>query len=198
MKKTIGIIGAGNIGKVVAGHLLENDYPVKISNSKQPESLKETIAQLGNGAAAVTAAEAAEADIVLLALPWVQVKTLTDITNWSGKIVIDATNHFVTPDFQVADLGDGSSSEVVQDQLPGAKIVKAFNTLFFKILAADPVEANGHRVLFLSGNDNEAKAEVSEIIKDIGFAPVDLGSLSVGGKLQQAKGALSLLNLIKL
>ena len=198
MKKTIGIIGAGNIGKVVAGHLLENDYPVKISNSKQPESLKEIIAQLGNGAAAVTAAEAAEADIVVLALPWVQVKTLTDITNWSGKIVIDATNHYITPDFQVADLGDGSSSEVVQDQLPGAKIVKAFNTLFFKILAADPVEANGHRVLFLSGDDNEAKAEVSEIIKDIGFAPVDLGSLSVGGKLQQAKGALSLLNLIKL
>ena len=198
MKKTIGIIGAGNIGKVVAGHLLENDYPVKISNSKQPESLKETIAQLGNGVTAVTAAEATEADIVLLALPWAQVKTLTDITNWSDKIVIDATNHFVTPDFQVADLGDGSSSEVVRDQLPGAKIVKAFNTLFFKILAADPVEANGHRVLFLSGDDNEAKAEVSEMIKDIGFAPVDLGSLSAGGKLQQAKGALSLLNLIKL
>ena len=198
MKKTIGIIGAGNIGKVVAGHLLENDYPVKISNSKQPESLKETIAQLGNGVTAVTAAEAAEADIVLLALPWVQVKTLTDITNWSNKIVIDATNHFVTPDFQVADLGDGSSSEVVQDHLPGAKIVKAFNTLFFKVLAADPVEANGNRVLFVSGDDNEAKQQVSEMIKDIGFAPVDLGSLSAGGKLQQAKGALSQQNFIKL
>ena len=198
MKKTIGIIGAGNIGKTVAAHLLKSDYPVKISNSKQPESLKETVANLGNRAAAVTAAEAAEADIVLLALPWVQVKTLTDITNWSNKIVIDATNHFVTPDLQVADLGDGSSSEVVQDQLPGAKIVKAFNTLFFKILAADPVEANGHRVLFVSGDDNEAKQQVSEMIKDIGFAPVDLGTLSAGGKLQQAKGALSLLNLIKI
>lgn len=75
--------------------------------------------------------------------------------------------------------------------------MKAFNTLFFKILADDPVEASRHRVLFLSRDDKEAKAAVSEMIKGIGFAPVDLGSLSAGGKLQQAKGALSLLNLIK-
>lgn len=198
MKKTIGMIGAGNIGKAVAAHLLKNGYTVKIGNSKHPDSLKETIAQLGNGATAVTANEAAEADIVFLALPWMHVKTLTQITNWNNKVVIDATNHFVTPDMQVADLGSRSSSEEVQDYLPGARIVKAFNTLFFKILAANPVEANGHRVLFVSGDDKEAKAEVSEMIKDIGFAPVDLGSLSAGGKLQQAKGALSLLNLIKL
>lgn len=197
MKKTIGIIGAGNIGKTVAAHLLKNGYTVKISNSKQPDSLKETIAQLGNGATAVTANEAVEADIVFLALPWSKVKDLAQIKNWNGKIVIDATNHF-TPDFQVEDLGGRGSSEVVQDYLPGARIVKAFNTLFFKILAANPVESNGRRVLFVSGDDKEAKAEVSEMIKDIGFAPVDLGSLSGGGKLQQAKGALSVLNLIKL
>ncbi len=197
MKKTIGIIGAGNIGKTVTTHLLKNGYTVNISNSKNPDSLKETVTQLGDGARAVTATEAAKADIVVLALPWMQVKTLTEITDWNNKIVIDATNQYITPDFQVADLGDGSSSEVVQDYLPGARIVKAFNTLFFKILEANPVEANGHRVLFVSGDDKEAKAEVSEMIKDIGFAPVDLGSLSAGGKLQQAKGALSLLNLVK-
>ena len=198
MKRTIGIIGAGNIGKTVAAHLIKNGYTVKISNSKSPDTLKETIAQLGNGATAVTANEATEADIVFLALPWKHVNTITQITNWNNKIVIDATNHFVTPDMQVADLGSRTSSEVVQDYLPGARIVKAFNTLYFKVLAANPVEANGQRVLFVSGDDKEAKAMVSEMIKNIGFAPVDLGSLSVGGKLQQAKGALSLLNLIKL
>lgn len=198
MKKTIGIIGAGNIGKTVAAHLVKNGYSVKISNSKHPDSLKETILQLGNGATAVTAIEAAQADIVFLALPWIQVKTLTQIANWNNKIVIDATNHFVTPDFQVADLGNRSSSEVVQDYLPGARIVKAFNTLYFKILEANPVVANGHRVLFVSGDDKEAKVQVSDMIKDIDFAPVDLGSLSVGGKLQQAKGALSIMNFIKL
>jgi predicted dinucleotide-binding enzyme len=198
MKKTIGIIGAGNIGKTVAAHLVKNGYAVKISNSKHHDSLKETIVQLGNGATAVTATEAAEADIVFLALPWIQVKTLTQIANWNNRIVIDATNHFVTSDMQVADLGNATSSEVVQDYLPGARIVKAFNTHYFKILEANPVVANGHRVLFVSGDDKEAKVQVSEMIKDIGFAPIDLGSLSAGGKLQQAKGALSLLNFIKL
>lgn len=198
MKKTLGIIGAGNIGKTVAAHLVKNGYSVKISNSKHPDSLKEIIVQLGNGATAVTATEAAEADIVFLALPWIQVKTLSQIANWNNRIVIDATNHFITSDMQVADLGNRTSSEVVQDYLPGARIVKAFNTLYFKILEANPVVANGHRVLFVSGDDKEAKVHVSEMIKDIGFAPVDLGSLSVGGKLQQAKGALSLVNFIKL
>lgn len=69
MEKTIGIIGAGNIGKTIATHLLKNGYAVKISNNKQPELLKETVAQLGKGATAVTAAEAAEADMVILAIP---------------------------------------------------------------------------------------------------------------------------------
>lgn len=197
MKKTIGIIGAGNIGKAVAKHLLKSGYSVIISNSKSPESLEANIALLGSGAKAVTTAEAAGADIVLLALPWSQVKTLIQITDWKDRIVIDATNHF-TPDFQVKDLGGRASSEVVQDYLPGARLVKAFNTLYFKILEANPVVENGHRVLFVSGDDNESKAAVSEVINTIGFAPVDLGSLSVGSKFQQAKGALSLLNLIKL
>ncbi|MDI1307689.1 MAG: NAD(P)-binding domain-containing protein, partial [bacterium] len=72
MKKTIGIIGAGNIGKTVAVHLLKSNYSVMISNSKDPESLKETVTLLGNGVKAVTIAEAAEADIIFLALPWSQ------------------------------------------------------------------------------------------------------------------------------
>jgi hypothetical protein len=197
MKKTIGIIGAGNIGKAVAKHLLKSGYPVIISNSKSPESLEATIALLGSGAKAVTTAEAAGAGIVLLALPWSQVKTLTQITDWKDRIVIDATNHF-TPDFQVEDLSGRASSEVVQEYLPGARLVKAFNTLYFKILEANPIAENGHRVLFVSGDDKEAKTAVNEVINTIGFAPVDLGSLSIGSKFQQAKGALSLLNLIKL
>lgn len=198
MKKTIGIIGAGNIGKTIAAHLLKNGYAVNISNSRLPESLKETVALLGKGTTAVTAAEAAKkADIVILAIPWLQAKTLTNVTDWKNKIVIDASNHYISPDFQMADLGNRASSEIVQEHLPGSRVVKAFNTLYFKILAGNPVEANGHRVLFISGDDHEAKEEVSEMIKNIGFAPVDLGSLSAG-KLQQAKGALALQNFIKL
>jgi predicted dinucleotide-binding enzyme len=170
---------------------------VLISNSKNPQSLDVTIGQLGKKQLRLPLQKAASADIVLLALPWAQVKTLTKITDWKGRVVIDATNHF-TPSFDLEDLGDRASSEVLLDYLPGARLVKAFNTLYFKVLALDPNTENGHRVLFVSGDDAEAKAEVSEVIEQIGFAPVNLGSLAVGSKLQQAKGALSILNLIKL
>ena len=197
MKKTIGIIGAGNIGKTIAAHLVKNGYVIQISNSKEPESLKETIVQLGKGATEVTAAKAAEADIVFLAIPWLQTKTLTNITDWRNKIVIDASNQYISSDFKMADLGNRASSEFTQDNLPGARVVKAFNTLYFKLLAADPVEANGHRVIFMSGDDIEAKLQVGEMISNIGFAPIDLGTLS-DGRIQQAKGPLALQNLIKL
>jgi predicted dinucleotide-binding enzyme len=200
MKKTWGIIGAGNIAQTVAGHLLKAGHPVILSNSKGPASLQETIASLGAGAKAGTAQEAAQADIVLLALPWSEIATLTGLTDWHNRIVVDATNHFITyaPDFQVADLNGRASSEVVADHLPGARVVKAFNTLNFKLLAANPQEANGKRVLFISGDDADAKKEVSNTIESIGFAAVDLGTLAQGGKLQQAKGQLATLNLVKI
>jgi len=200
MKKSIGIIGAGNIGKAVAGHFIKAGFPVLISNSQDPESLAETIAFLGQGVRAVRPAEAAAADIVILALPWSEVPGLSDLTDWNGRIVVDATNHFITyaPDFQVADLGGLASTEVVQQYLSGARLVKAFNTIFFKILEQDPQVGNGNRVLFVSGDDQGAKEVVSGAITEIGFAPVDLGSLAVGSKFQQAKGALATLNLVKI
>ena len=200
MKKTFGIIGAGNIAQTVAKHLSSIDYSVTISNSRGVESLKSVVGSLGNGVKAASAAEAAKCDIVLLALPWSSLSALTSLTDWTGKYVVDATNHFVTydPDFKLADLGDKTGSEVVQQYVPGAKVVKAFNTLSFKILAADPRQANGQRVLFVSGDDVNFKKEVMDMIKSLGFAPVDLGSLADGGRLQQVKGTLAGLNLIQL
>lgn len=200
MKKKLGIIGAGNIGQTVARHLLKAGYEVTLSNSQGPESLHETIKSLGNGAVAGTVKEAADADIVLLSLPWSQISTLTNITDWHNKIVIDATNHFISyaPEFKVADLEGKASSEVVAATIPGAHVVKAFNTLFYKILALDPKEGNGKRVIFISGDHPEAKLAVSIVIEQLGFAVIDLGNLAHGSKLQQAKGAVATLNLIKL
>jgi len=200
MKKKFGIIGAGNIGQTVARHLLKAGYDVVLSNSQGPESLKETIKALGNGAVAGTVKDAADADIVLLSLPWSQIGTLTNVTDWTNKIVIDATNHFISyaPEFNVANLGGKASSEVVAEIIPGAFVVKAFNTLPFKILALDPKEGNGKRVLFISGNHGEAKSAVAAVIEQLGFAVIDLGDLAHGSKLQQANGAVATLNLIKL
>ena len=200
MKKTFGIIGAGNIGQTVARHLVKAGYPVILSNSQDPESLKDTINSIGAGAKAGTTKEAAAADIVLLALPWSEAPSLTGLTNWKNKTVIDATNHFISfaPEFKLADIGDLASSEVVADNLPGAHIVKSFNTLYFKILALDPKEGNGRRVMFVSGNDGPSKKEVSEVIESLGFAVIDLGTLAGGSKLQQPHGAVANLNLLKL
>lgn len=199
MKTTFGIIGAGNIGKTVARHLAKAGYTVAISNSKGPESLAGVVADLGETVKAVTAQKAAQADIVILALPWAQLSTLTGLTDWSGKVVIDATNHFVTyaPDFKLADLNGRASSEVVQDFVPGAYVVKAFNTLYFKVLELDPQEGNGKRVIFISGDHDSAKVEVKNAIETIGFAVVDLGTLAAS-KIQQPNEALASLNLIKL
>ena len=98
----------------------------------------------------------------------------------------------------MANLGVKASSEIVAEYVPGALVVKAFNTLPFKILALDPKEGNGKRVLVVSGNHAEAKSAVAAVIEQLGFAVIDLGDLAHGSKLQQANGAVATLNLIKL
>jgi hypothetical protein len=194
--KVIGIVGAGHIGKAVATQFLANGFQVLISNSKGPETLMTIVSELGAGAKAVTAADAASADIVVVAVPWAKVSDLTKLTDWKGKIVIDTSNRFE----QGAGMEDGglASSEIVQNYLPGAKVVKAMNTLLAKVLAEGPSVGNGKRVLFISGDDKNAKAIVSELISKIGFAPIDLGTLASGGKLQQFNWPLNNQNFIKL
>lgn len=195
--KTIGIIGAGHIGQAVAGQLLKNGFSVVISNSKESETLDSVILKLGKGVKAVTTSEATAAEIVVLALPWWEVNKLTDLTDWKGKIVIDITNEFL-PGGKIADLGDKTSTGIVLEQIPGARIVKAFNTLFAARIAADPVVGGGRRVVFVAGDDEGAKTEIVELINTIGFAPVDLGTLASGSKFIEAKGVFSGAHLVKL
>jgi 8-hydroxy-5-deazaflavin:NADPH oxidoreductase len=197
---TIGIIGAGGIGQAFAGHMAKAGYKVIVSNSRGPESLTEVVSQLGPHAKAGTRQEAAQADVVVLAVPWEQLRAaLSDLPAWNGRILIDATNPVVQPGFRLADLGGRTSSEVVASLVPGARVVKVANTLLRAVLAADPNEAGGHRVLFMSGDDVAAKVDVSGILENVGFATIDLGGLASGGKLQQFPGGpLPTLNLIKL
>ncbi|MGF6572390.1 putative dinucleotide-binding enzyme [Paraburkholderia sp. GAS333] len=197
----VGFIGAANIAQTYSKHLLRSGHSVVLSNRSGPETLTDLVAALGARASAASVEVAAKADVVVLALPWTQLRSLQqrDI-DWSGRIVIDATNALLTyaPDFRRADLGGRTSSEIVADMLPGARIVKALNTLYFKVLERDPSEAGGRRVMFLSGDDSEAKKTVSSILSSTGFCPIDLGGLAEGGRIQQFGAPLAGPNLLAL
>lgn len=194
----IGMIGAGRVAQSVARFLLPAGHTVLLSNSRGPESLSELVAEMGPGATAGTVEEAAQAPIVLLAVPWAAVpKALSGLPAWEGRILIDATNQYVTEGSQlvVADLGGRGSSEIVAELAPGARAVKAINSVFIKNFAAGPRLGEVRRVIFLSGDDESAKREVGTLITALGFAVIDLGDLQTGGQVQQAGGPLAGLDL---
>ena len=191
--QSIGIIGAGRIGKAMAQIANRAGRPVVISNSRGPASLVSVVEELGGGVTAGTVREAAAADIVVVAVMWPDVAGAVEGLEWNGRIVIDPTN-----DFDPSDLDGRTSSEVVADLVVPARVVKIANTLGAGILASDPHEADGQRVLFLSGDDADAKAPVRGLFEDAGFYVVDLGGLHDGGQMQQFGGPLAGLNLIRL
>src|SRR5882757_3362577 len=197
---SIGIIGSGAIGTALARRLAGAGIAATISNSRGPDSLKDLVRELGPAIKAGTREEAARADIVLVAVNWTKLPAaLAGLPEWSGRILIDANNPIEAPLFKPVDLKGRVSSEVVADLVPGARVVKAFNHLRAEVLAADPRSGGGRRVLFYSGNDSAAKAEVAALIERIGFAGIDLGSLAIGGRLAQFPGGpLPNQNLVKI
>ncbi|MFL5058993.1 MAG: NADPH-dependent F420 reductase [Xanthobacteraceae bacterium] len=197
---TIGIIGSGAIGAAFARTLARAGMAATISNSRGPDSLRDFVSELGPLIKAGTREEAARADIVFVAVNWSKLPTaLAGLPDWSNRIVIDANNPIEAPLFKPVDLNGRVSSEVVADLVPGARVVKAFNHLRADILAGDPQADGGRRVLFYSGNDNAAKADVAALIDRIGFVGIDLGSLAVGGRLAQFPGGpLPNQNLVKI
>lgn len=191
--RTIGIIGAGNIGQALSRTALRAGWSVVIANSRGPDSLAPVVAVLGAGVSAGTVPEAAAHGIVALAVPWASVPAAVAGLKWDSQVIIDTTNAF-----NAAELAGRTSSEIVADLVPGARLVKAANTLRAQVLAADPREAGGHRVIFLSGDDTGAKATVTELFDAAGFFAIDLGDLVTGGRMQQYGGPLSAHNLVRL
>jgi 8-hydroxy-5-deazaflavin:NADPH oxidoreductase len=192
-RKRVGIIGAGRIGQAMTRTALRAGRSVVIANSRGPESLTSVVSALGDGVSAGTVQQAAAAGIVVVAVPWPPVVQALEGLEWSGQTVIDATN-----DFEPRDLNGRTSSEVVADLVRGARVVKAANTLAAAVLGSDPQEAGGQRVIFLSGDDVDAKAEVVSLFGDAGFFTIDLGALITGGAMQQLGAPLAGVNLIRL
>ena len=212
---SIGIIGAGALGSNAARLLAKSGIPATIANRRGPKSLTGLVGELGASIKAGTVEEAASADIVLVAVRWVDLeKALGGLPAWNGRIVIDGTNPvaFLDPDspdakdpnnplaaygIKAIDLGGKHSSEVFRKFVPGARVVKAFNHLDVNVLP-EPAVSGGQRVLFYSGDDADAKAEVRKLLEQTGYFPVDLGVLDVGGPLASLPfGALAAINFIK-
>ena len=191
--QSVGIIGAGRIGQAMAHIAHRAGRQVVIANSRGPQSLTSVVEALGGGVTAGTVQDAAAAGIVVLAVPWAQVQQAVRGLEWDGQILIDPTN-----DFDPSDLDGRTSSEVVADLVAPARVVKAANTLVAAVLGSDPHEAGGQRVIFLSGDDPEAKSEVGGLFEAAGFFVVDLGALRQGGEMQQVGAPLAGHNLIRL
>ena len=185
----IGIIGAGRIGQVLARRLAAAGEDVVLSN-RDPRRLTALVEALGPRVRGGAVATAATAEVVVLAVPWRDLPAAvaaTGVTDWRERVVVDPTNPLGPPDFRVADLGGRTSSEVVADLVPGARLVKAFNTLDPAVLERAP-DRVGRRVVLVSGDHPAANAVVAALAGRAGWAPVDLGPLALGGRLQQFPG----------
>ena len=213
---TIGIIGSGALGSNFARMLAKKGISATLSNSRGPASLADLVEELGPSIKAGTVEEAASADMVLVAVRWVDAeKVLGGLPAWNGRIVIDGTNpvEFFDPatsldandasnplaayGIKAVDLGGKHSSQIIQQLVPGARLVKALNHNDVNVLK-EPETAGGKRVLFYSGDDAAAKAEVRGIMEAAGFFPIDLGDLVTGGHMQQLGGPLAAHNLVRL
>jgi predicted dinucleotide-binding enzyme len=185
----IGIIGAGHIGGTLARLSVDAGHEVAVSNSRGPETLAGLVGELGGRARAVTAAEAERfGEVVVVSVPFGRYRELpTEAV--SGKVVIDTNNYYPRRDgqFQELDSDRTTSSELLQAHLPTARVVKAFNAIQWTRLRDDGRRAGDPERLGIpiSGDDEEAKRTVAELIDQIGFDPVDAGTLAQGGRKHQ-------------
>ncbi|VEU24065.1 DEKNAAC105121 [Brettanomyces naardenensis] len=176
----VATVGAGHIGEAVARVSVHSGHQVLISNSRSADTLKHLAKDIG--AKAGTTAEAVKfGDIVLLAIPLYRVKDL-DASLFKGKIVIDANNYYPSRDghIPVLDAKKTTSTGYVEDLLPGARLVKTFNSIFAGDIAVGKQKlANGHkRALPIAGDDKEAKKAVTELLESIGYDVYDYGGIS--------------------
>jgi len=189
----IGILGAGNIGASAAKLFAAAGHDVRIANSRGPQSLQSLVSELGANVRAATPEDAvAFGDLVLIAVPWSHKEdAIPDAGPYDDKIVIDAMNPY-DEDFELEDLGNRTSSEIIKTLVPGARLVKAFNTLYYKRLASEgkPHGAKDRLTIFIAGDDAQAKTVVAKLIDEIGFDAIDTGSLAAGGRKQQPGSAI--------
>src|ERR1039457_187525 len=180
------IVGFGKIGQALAHAFARKNIKVTVASRRPPEELAPQALAIGPTVVAKSLRDALPIYTIILAVPFGEHQEVAKaLSSWEGKTVIDATNAFgVLPE----ELGGLLSSAFVAKSFTGAKVVKGFNHLVAAILATDPIVEGGHRVVFLSSDDKDAIAPVTDLAKQLGFAPVKLGKLDEGGALVHARG----------
>jgi predicted dinucleotide-binding enzyme len=179
------IIGFGNIGQALAKAFARSGIEVSVATTRDPESFASAAAAIGPEIIPTTLAEAVKADTVFLAVRYESHGDVAKaLPSWKGKTIIDVTNAYgVSPE----ELGGQPSSTAVAQAFTGAKLVKGFNHLVAGVLDQDPAANGGRRVVFLA-SDDDAAAEIGALAENLGFSPIQLGGLSDGGLLVQARG----------
>lgn len=185
----IGIIGAGHIGATLAGHFVRLGHDVAVSNSRDPATLGGLVDELGGRAKAVAAADAVEfGDVVVVSVPFGRYRDLPT-AGVAGKVVVDTNNYYPQRDghFEELDSDRTTSSELLQERLEGARVVKAFNAMQWERLRdLGRTSGDAGRIgIPISGDDEEAKRIVAELIDEMGFDAVDAGTLAKGGRKHQ-------------
>jgi len=188
----IAVIGTGNVGEALGPEFAAQGHTI-VYGSREPmrQDVKDLVAKTGHGASATTQKEAVVgADIVVIAVPGTAaadvVKSLGDL---SGKIILDPTNRVNrnTPDGWAnydRPANASSNAELIQSLAPGAKVVKAFNTLNVRQMT-DPETAGGPITIAVAGDDAQAKATITALIKGMGLEAVDFGPLRFAGVLEE-------------
>lgn len=180
------IIGFGQIGQALAKAFARKAIPVSVATTRDPGRIVAEASAIGPDIRPSTLAEAVQADIIFLAVRFEShAEVGRALSSWQGKIIIDVTNAYGVP---VEDLVDQSSAKRVARAVAGGRLVKGFNHLVAGVLEQDPSVAGGRRVVFLSSDDNAATTEIGALATSLGFAPIQLGGLSEGGLLVQARG----------
>jgi len=178
--ETIAIVGTGQVANALGPMFAEQGHTI-IYGSRDPsrDAVRELVARTGAGASAATpAAAAAAAEVVMVAVPWNAIsEVVRNLGDLSGKIVIDPTNPRIVSDDGLRNWAHGTSNaEIVQALAPGARVVKALNTMNWSTMV-DPMATGGPVSVPVVGDDADAKAFVVELIGAIGLEPIDLGPL---------------------
>jgi predicted dinucleotide-binding enzyme len=180
------IIGFGNIGKALAKAFVREGIEVAVASTRDPKSFASEAAAIGPNVMATTLVDAVKADVIFLAVRFEAHPDVAKVLpDWQGKTIVDVTNAYGVPPEA---LGGLPSAKFVAEAFSGAKLVKGFNHLIAAKLDQDPAVKGGRRVVFLASDDEHAAAEIGGLAEKLGFAPIQLGGLSEGGLLVQARG----------